>query len=430
MPGPMSMSQETPWSTLMAQQAQSMGSSPGFSSSPMEQMASQSQDDIPQLTQDEIDEGVHTGQLDPKQPVTLIAKNKGAHKKMSMENPAEENMTPAMLTQQMVDQAKGNADESYNQQQQGIKQLENQIQEYGQQKKGGIDYTPFVGMSKFLSPDNDVSALEKSAQSLKPMSEQEKADKMLNLQNLLQQRKEGMSKVSDAQLAALLKSQTQTSDLATQLKQSTIDKNNAMAEMAGARPEQFDRGIAERAHQNILTKLATNKGAQTKLQAIQGIDNAGSIIEDAPTVTPQIFHDYQQALVGAIQRGNSGISERAERYMKSAGIDSSTIQQYLTGQPVSIPQGKENALYQATKGFAQSERGNIQKQYGQILDSISGGQAHIYDSHPELKKDLNNALDNYKNMAAPKASGGPAVDADLTKLSPEELQHYVDTHGG
>lgn len=410
---------QSPWANLgnlMTPQAQALGQGPLVASAtPEEQMASQT--DIPSMTQEEVEDAVSSGQLDPKQPVRLMEQSPQAKKRTEMVQAmgpqSQEPVPQSLRSQDLVDQAQQQAAGAYAQQQQGIGQLEDNINQMRQKPQGGIDYTPFVSMAKFLAPESDAASMGAAAASLKPETPQQRAEKLINLQNMLQQRKEGLSKVSDSQLSALLKAQTQNSDLATQLKQSTIRKNDAVAGAFAARPALADRQIAERIHTGVLTKLANNSAAKTKLQAIQGIDNASSIIEDAPTVTPQIFHDYQQALVGAIQRGNSGIGERAERYMKSAGIDEATIQQYVTGQPVSIPKGKENALYKATQGFAKSERGNIEKQYGQVLDSVSSGQEHIYNKHPELKKDLTTALKNYKDMAASGSGKMPEIGEEI-----------------
>jgi len=144
--------------------------------------------------------------------------------------------------------------------------------------------------------------------------------------------------------------------------------------------------------------------------AIQGIDNAGKIIEDAPEVTPQIFHDYQQALVGAIMRGNSGVAERSERYMKSAGIDAATIRQYLTGEPIDI--GKNSNLIKAAQGFAKSERHSIKKQYEEVVDAATSGQDRIYKKNPELKKDLVQAVQSFKGMAA-ESDGTPQIGDEV-----------------
>jgi hypothetical protein len=399
-----------PYVALMNSQAQDIGSPTDPSAPTAEEMA-MSQDLPP-------DPQAEAGGPSPFQYYAALGKAAArsgmlhsAHSQsmsMSMPQSVSESSSQDQRNQDLIKQYSDQSKGYLAQQNQGLKQLE---ENYNQMRAApqNMDYTPFASFAKFLNPnDQGNDALISAAKESAPETKQAREEKLLKLQDMIQQRKGDISKQSLSQLADMIKAQKGSDELSTLLKMSTIDKNKAIGNAMSARPAQFDRSIAERAHQNILTKLATNKNAQQKLQSIQGIDNAGKIIEDAPIVTPQIFHDYQQALVGAIQRGNSGIAERAERYMKSTGIDAATIQQYLTGNPVSIPQGQENAFYKATQGFAKSERGNIEKQYGQILGSISSGQAHIYDKHPELKKDLGSALDQYKGMAESQ-SGAPQV---------------------
>lgn len=333
---------------------------------------------------------------------------------MPIKSPGE--ISQDQKNQDLINQYSDQSKKYLAQQNMGIKQLEDNYNEM-RRTPTGIDFTPFAGMAKFLNPENDFTA---TAAAMRPESKEAREEKLLRLQDMIQQRKGDISKQSLNHLSDMIKAQKGTDELSTLMKLSTIEKNKAIGTAMGGRPAQFDRSIAERAHQNILTKLSSNKAAQQKLQAIQGIDNAGKIIEEAPVVTPQIFHDYQQALVGAIMRGNSGIAERAERYMKSTGIDAATIQQYLTGKPISIPQGQENAFYKATQGFAASERENIKKQYDQILGSLSSGQEHIYKNHPELQKSLTSALQKYGELAS-----APEGDSSADLKVGDEVDGYV-----
>lgn len=399
------MPQQSPWA-YMEQQAQAIAPRTEMDG-PVSDDPMMSMGDIPQMTSEQAAAAIESGQLDPRQPVIQLVKSKQAQKRTeTIKAPLSQNAQ----MQEMLDRAQSQAEDSYLAQKQGVKQMEQDITQAKQARGGGIDYTPFVSMSKFLSPDVDAQSMQAAAASLKPETPQQRAEKLIQLQNMLQGHKDASSKMAYANLAAALKAQAQNSELATQSKQSIIEKNLAIANAMGKRPEQFDRTIAERAHAQTLQSLRGNKNAQQKLQALQGIDNAGKIIEDAPEVTPQIFHDYQQALVAAIMRGNSGIAERSERYMKSAGIDAATIKQYLSGEPVDI--GKNNALIKAAQGFAKSERGNIEKQYDQIVDSATSGQEHIYEKHPALKKDITIAVKSFKGMAEVD-SGGPQIGDEV-----------------
>lgn len=331
------------------------------------------------------------------------------------------------MMRQVADQIGQQSQQALQGQQDGLKNFQDSIDAARNAPKQ-LDYTPLVGMAKFLSPDLDTKDMMQAAQNAKPLSDAEAQQKDLALQNMLQERKENMSK---QQLDAL-KDQLQA------YKASKIDPLDTMLKTAkigfygtGRQALQTDR-IDEQDHRGILSNLEHNKTLTTQLGQIRGIDNAGKIIEDAQTVTPQVFDDYQQALVSAVNRGNAGIAERAKRYMSSAGISGAEIGQYLSGQPMSIPDGKQNAFYKAMQGFAQTERANINQQKNAIVDAAAAGQGHVYDRRPDLKKDLMDKVNKLKDMGAPEtpADGSIPVDADLGSMTNDQLRAYTKAHGG
>lgn len=189
-----------------------------------------------------------------------------------------------------------------------------------------------------------------------------------------------------------------------------------LANQGNSTPEErLDSRLSQQAHNQVVRQLNSDPVLRTKLQQIQGIDNAGKIIEEAPVVTPAVFDEYQQALVGAIARGNTSVGERAHRYMSSMGIDENRILQYLSGQPMGV--SKDDPLLKTAQGFAKTERGNIQKQYNQILDtSIQGsGQQHVYDKHPEMYQSLKSMVGAKKGLVAPEVPGSGGFQEGDTK---------------
>lgn len=420
----MPMPQQTPWASLMAQQAQSLAPrTEADGSTPEEQMASQMSEPLT-VDQEQAQEMLAQG-MNPMTPVQIAPKrgqSTSVKQEVSMPMRTPDSVAHDQRAQEMVDQASGQARDAYLAQQQGLSQLEDNINE-AKKMPTGFDYTGAASMAKFLNPENDFT---KEAAQMKPETPQQKAERILKLQDLLQQRKEGLSKISDAQLSALLKAQTQNSDMATQMKLSTIQKNNALADSFSMRPKMQNNQIDERAHQNILNKLEQDPTLKARLNSIQTLDNSGKLIADAPNLTPELFQEYQGAVIQALQKGNTGVAERAEKYMHSAGISGQKIQQFLTGQPVDI--GKDSALVKTIQGFAKQERGNLKKQYDDVLEAVSSGQSHIYSRRPDLKSDLEQALQVRKNLVSPD-KGGETSD-DLGKMSNEELQAYIKSHGG
>lgn len=318
------------------------------------------------------------------------------------------------LAQQYGDKSK----EALIGEQQGIGQLENNINQ-ARQAPTGVDFTP---LAAYFDSTVEGSHLLPAAQAMRPETAQQREEKLINLQNMLQERRSAASKNQlsslKEQIDAYKASKIDPLDRAMKEAKIGFYANN---NRAGLQQNQQDMT----AHNQTIQALRNNKTAQTRLNSILGLDNAQKIITDAPKVTPQIFHDYQQAIAGAAIRGGSGVGERAERYMTSAGIDAKKVRQFISGEPMDI--GKDDPMLKAIQGFAASERGQLQKQYGQILDSVSGGHGSMYSRRPDLKGDLNSALQGYKDLtAAPE----DASSEDLTKMSNEELQQYIDSHNG
>lgn len=282
----------------------------------------------------------------------------------------------------------------------GIAQMDQNLRDY----KNAPQAVDFSALANYF--DSTVPGSKLAQGYRPPESASDKQFKIAQLEEAIQKARAGMT---DKELEAMK----------IQLDRLDPDKKALMQEKIdwyrrGGNPamRQEDR-LAQQAHNQVLNKLDHNKLLQTKLNQIQGLDNAGKIIEEAPVVSPTIFNDYQQAVVSAVQRGNSGIGERAERYLTSAGIDAAKVQQFLTGKPVDI--GKDNALLKAMQGFAKTERKNIERQYGDIVGAVTSGQEHVYAKHPEMKKSLQNAIKSYKGMAADgqPAAGGPQVGEEV-----------------
>jgi hypothetical protein len=310
-----------------------------------------------------------------------------------------------VMMRDMANQYGLKAKEALVQQQQGLGQLEDNLNEMRRTPRG-LDFTAAAAFSDSMNPGSNLT---QAAIAMKPETEAQRAEKLLALQGNLQQRKSDMSKNN----LAALKEQIDAYK-ASKIDPLDVEMKKAKINFYGqGRQNLQDQRLAEAAHKGILANIEHNKPMQQKLQQIQGLDNAGAMIEHAPEVTPQLFHDYQQAVVGAIVRGNSGVGERAERYLTSAGISGTKIKQFFSGEPGDI--GKDNAMLKAIQGFAQTERINIGKQYDEIIDAASEGQGRWYDKNPAMKRDLLSKIKAYKGMVEDKSSSGTGYQDGATK---------------
>lgn len=341
--------------------------------------------------------------MSPSPAVTPPLKRQATSKNYAPQVPEQRQLLDSKINA-LMEQYDAKGKEGLAAQEGGIGQLQQQINDLsGMQQKP--DLSGLMGLADFLN--NGQTHMKENYKA--PESPQERAQRIIQLQNMLQERRKDLSSSQAANLKSQIDAYKAQKDdpYKYALEQAKIDYYKSGGNPAS---RQDDR-LAQNAHNGVLGRLDHNKALQQKLQQVQGIDNASAIIEHAPQVTPQIFHDYQQALVAAINRGNSGMAERAERYMTSAGIDSKKVQQYLSGAPVDI--GKDDPLLKATQGFAATERANINKQYNQIVDTVTSGQEHIYQKHPEMKKSLTNAVRSYKSLGADDQGAPPEVGEEV-----------------
>ncbi len=219
--------QPNPWmglSELMGPQAEALA--------PRTDTQDPMQEEALSLTQDEIDEGLSTGTLDPNQTVVLVAPNLEAAKKTEQAKamgPMSQTAVPqSMLDQDALELAAGQAHNAYLQQGQGITQLEQDMNQLRQNPQGGIDYNPFVSFAKMHDPSLDTNSAMAAANSIKPETAQERAMKLIKLQEMLQGHKDASAKTAFANLAAQLKARnaTKTSPLDDALKKAKINAYN------------------------------------------------------------------------------------------------------------------------------------------------------------------------------------------------------------
>lgn len=295
--------------------------------------------------------------------------------KIPGKNPQEDAARQQML--ELVKQYGQASQDALAQQQQGVGQLEDQVNKAQNAPTNfltAVDWKPLAsiyGMNPASMPNYE--------------SPEAKQQRLATLQNELQKARQGLSKEKTDALKDQIGAYKATKD-------TSLDDMLKIAHInyygGGVQNDRQNERLGEQAYREILQNIEKNPTLKIKMQQIQGLDNAGAMIEKAPEVTPQLFHDYQQAVVSAVNRGNSGVGERAERYFTSRKISAANIKQFLTGRPMDL--GKDDPMVQAIKDFAKIERTNIEKQYNNIVKASAAGQDRWLT--PERRKDLDTKI--------------------------------------
>lgn len=172
-----------------------------------------------------------------------------------------------------------------------------------------------------------------------------------------------------------------------------------------------DNQRAFTAHKGILDKLERDHVLTNRLNQAQNLTNAYKVAAGTKDMTQQQFNDLQQSIVRnmGLQSGGSGVGERAERYLRDAGMDLGTIKQYFTGVPVDVRSGSGKELLLHITQMAKAELHNIEKTYSSRLAALTAGWGSMYEKHPELKKDLEEAI----HLFGSQLEGTGALDAAI-----------------
>lgn len=114
------------------------------------------------------------------------------------------------------------------------------------------------------------------------------------------------------------------------------------------------------------------------------------------------------------------------------GLNQSTAPSWLASAAQALTNdtspAKQGAFLKALKdyndGIAKDAQGVIEDKYGRIINS----KRHALS--PSDYQNLRSIyIDRFKNSNAQAPGGGPPVDADLTKMTAEQLKQYIETHG-
>jgi len=206
------------------------------------------------------------------------------------------------------------------------------------------------------------------------------------------------------------------------------------------RDTQLDKRLDHKAHLLTVKAIRSDKPLQERLRQYTNLDNALSILTQAKHITPQQIHEFQQAIRGNLGiKGSSGIAERHQTYLDSIGLRGRDWAQFLTGSPADI--AKNHPFLTHLKELAHIEQTNIQNQFEERLNFLSGGFASMYNRNPTYKQDLDallkSGISQVSSATPPASTSKPAkISSDKVKVkSPtgqiglipkERLQDYLN----
>lgn len=322
-------------------------------------------------------------------------------------------------------------------QRQGLQDNEASTKEF-QDRGVGTNMAPLASLIDNWTGSNFASSYKQ------PMSEEERALKLMELKRQLQDQRKGLS-------------QAEIDLLKTQMNDQALRQLQTFA----GRKDLADYRAANQARDRILQRLSTNKDLGARLNAYQALDNALSNMAAGEVRTPEQFVEFQDAIIAGLgfARGQSGVNERADRRFNNLELKSSKLMQFLTSEPQDILKNK--GLVKHLQDLARQEMVNVKSQYNKRLRALGAGYDRLLARHPDVKLDLADGLaafaGQFETPAKPditKLKKGQAVhvgpqpppfapvpgekkkkgstkdlNADLDNMTPEQLETWVQTHG-
>lgn len=327
----------------------------------------------------------------------------------------EQQLQDALQAQQLKRQQLGAQQES------GIEQLRQYQQNLAAQPIQ-TDLTPLAGLVDYMNQGRSNLSQSIGASTARQQTAQGRNEALADLQkNILNQQmtlgKEDFGGLKDqldfykAQQAAkaealkehLAQIQSQKLDLANQMMQRRADLGDRRADLTekhfadladfyknnNRSVLQGDR-IQNQIHSKVVNSLGADKMLGQRLTQVNNLDNAVQAFQQG-TATPQQFAELQQAVRSNMGiKSGSGVGEREEVYLKSLGINSAAVKQFITGKPQDIQNFTDPAMINHVMRLVAIEKDNVQKQADMRIKALTAGHESMYEKRPDLTEDLHN----------------------------------------
>jgi hypothetical protein len=295
------------------------------------------------------------------------------------------------------------AKESILAQQADIDQLQNHIGEAARQPQK----FDFRALAALIDNSTDTNTkLLPAAEAMKPPTQEQRQEKLIQLEAMLNARKNQVTQGNLKLLGDALKAHGMTKPidpLDQQKKEAQVGMYNRFAPGGAMQNLQADRQQVA-GHEKMLNDINKDKTLTQRLSQAQNLDNALALIDKADVVTPQQIEEFQQAIRKNIGiGGTSGVGERESTYIKTLGMNAANVKQFITGNPQDVANNPQIMAH--LKDLVAVERRNIADQSQKRLDTITKGKEYIYSKRPDLKRDL---VEKVKSAASQYQDSGPS----------------------
>jgi len=241
-----------------------------------------------------------------------------------------------------------------------------------------------------------------------------------------------------------MKEGTESNSIANQLAQS-LGMTQGMLAAGGGRYGDPDDQRAFRAHQANIQALKKDTNLRQNLSNMQRIENGLNNAVAVEKLTPQSFHELQQAIRSSITKGTGGVDERAETYYKSMGLSGKQLMQFISDAPQNL--SKNDPFVKHVLEIGKLELENLKRQNMNQAKMLTSGNRSIYEDprYKHYQADLDDLLGTADTLYTPaldkkvderlkpkgkKTAQAPAGEKPLEQMSNDELKAFIKANGG
>lgn len=219
------------------------------------------------------------------------------------------------------------------------------------------------------------------------------------------------------------------------LKSGQQTDNSQNAFMNGMNLGAMGGGLADVRRNNLIANSGAafdnDKIAVKMIQSNNGLDRALNMIDGKVPINTSLFNVLQQDMINSMAPGGAATEGKVHREMVETALGAlNTLNTKYRGKIDDLRKSQPE-VFQQLKDAMTAIKGDYNSAIMDRMNSVASRYKHISD--PDVQATVADKVKEYGDrypLAAKAGAGGPAVDADLSKMSKDELKKYIATHGG
>jgi hypothetical protein len=259
-----------------------------------------------------------------------------------------------------------------------IEAMKQQLADYAK-KPRDIDFSPIAALTDSWT-GSDFAKHYKA-----PQSDEQRAETMAKLQNIISQRNGDLTKQKIALMVA------QNGGDKTLMGSDKRDPLDALR-------EKEQRRIDNSAHQRVLLAVKKDPVLAGMAQKARALATSLDYIDNVKATTTQQLSETQNVIRRNLgMTGTSGVDERDKTMMTSLGLDNDRARQYLFG---SVVDSKETAkeFLAHLRELVELAQGNTKVQAYSEIEKMTAGNPGMYERNPQLKRGLDEVIFAHKKQ--------------------------------